>query len=391
MTEERAASRNRVPTLATIGALRGAFHNVRGVIWQPFVLSLGVPMKSLGGLESLLSLTRIAVQPMIGRASDTYGRRRFIVTRELLTLIAGALLVYTRSWHLLLVVVVFLGLEAAIYPVWSTLVAESVDLTSLGYTYSVLGTCTTAAGLIAALAAGYLAEVYGYQTVFAIASGLALVAFVIVLISLKETTKPQSDVKFGWLDLASSLYDTLKPPTHLKGFYIAMTVDLFAFGMGYHLLYGMLAKGYGYTPSMLGVISTVMTGSMALFQVPVGRYADRVGYAKYLAISQAIACGVIGMILLSKRYEVVILAQALLGFSASFWVPVEQAWIAKTVDPEERARAIGSYAAFRGLLSFPAPFIGGLLFDAYGFNVPMVLNLVIALVDIILILGLIKE
>jgi len=142
---------------------------------------------------------------------------------------------------------------------------------------------------------------------------------------------------------------------------------------------------------MLGILSTVTTGSMALFQVPVGRYADRVGYDKYLAISQAIACVTIGMVLLSKQYEVVILAQALLGFSACFWMPAEQAWIAKNVDPGERARAIGSYAAFRGLLSFPAPFIGGLLFDAYGFNVPMIINLVIALVDIVLILALVKD
>lgn len=385
---ERQAS---IPVLASIGALRGAFQNIRGVIWQPFVLSLGVPMTSVGGLESLLSLTRIAVQPVIGRASDAYGRRRFIMAREVLFLLAGAILVFTRSWPFLLVVVVFLGLEQAIYPVWSTLVAESVDPTKLGYTYSVLGTCTTAAGLIAALAAGYLAEAYGYHVVFAIATGLALVAFVMVLTSLTETMKPLSHVNIGWLDLASSLVDTLKPSKHLKGFYIAMTVDLIAFGMGYHILYGMLAKGYGYTPSMLGILSTVTTGSMALFQVPVGRYADRVGYAKYLAISQAIACVTIGMILISKQYEVVIIALALLGFSASFWMPAEQAWIAKNVNPGERAQAIGSYAAFRGLLSFPAPFIGGLLFDAYGFNVPMIINLVIALVDIVLILALVKD
>ncbi len=385
---ERRAS---IPILASIGALRGAFQNIRGVIWQPFVLSLGVSMKSVGGLASLLSLTRIAVQPVIGRASDAYGRRRFIVARELLILLSGALLVFTRSWHLLLIVVVFIGLEQAIYPVWSTVVAESVDPTKLGYTYSVLGTCTTAAGLIAALAAGYLAEAYGYHAVFAIATSLALVALVMVLTSLKETMKPQADVKIGWLDLASSLIDTLKPSKHLRGFYIAMTVDLFAFSMGYHILYGMLAKGYGYTPSMLGILSTVTTGSMALFQVPVGRYADRVGFAKYLAISQAIACVTIGMVIISKQYEVVILAHALLGFSASFWMPAEQAWIAKNVDPGERAQAIGSYAAFRGLLSFPAPFIGGLLFDAYGFNVPMIINLVIALVDIALILALVKD
>lgn len=391
MTEQDVEHRASIPVLASIGALRGAFQNIRGVIWQPFVLSLGVPMKSLGGLASLLSLTRIVAQPVVGRASDAHGRRRFIVAREVLFLMAGAILIFTRSWPFLLVVVVFLGLEQAIYPVWSTLVAESVDPTKLGYTYSVLGTCTTAAGLIAALSAGYLAEAYGYHAVFAIATGLALVNFVMVLTTLRETMKPRTDVRIGGLDLASSLIDTLKPSKHLRGFYIAMTVDLFAFGMGYHILYGMLAKGYQYTPSMLGILSTVTTGAMALFQVLVGRYADRVGYAKYLAISQAIACVTIGMILISKRYEVVILAQALLGFSASFWMPAEQAWIAKNVDPGERAQAIGSYAAFRGLLSFPAPFIGGLLFDAYGFDVPMIINLVIALVDIVLILALVED
>jgi MFS family permease len=143
------------------------------------------------------------------------------------------------------------------------------------------------------------------------------------MISLAETMKPQSDAKRSWLDLASSLIDTLKPSKHLRGFYIAMTADLFAYSLGYHILYGMLAKGYGYTPSMLGILSTVTTGSMALFQVLVGRYADRVGYAKYLAISQAIACVTIGMILISKQYEVVILASAMIGLSASFWMPAE--------------------------------------------------------------------
>jgi MFS family permease len=351
-------------------------------------------MKSLGGLASLLNLIRIAAQPTIGRVSDVYGRRRFILARVIFILSAGILLFLTKSWHLLLIVVVFLGLEQAIYPVWSTLVAESVDVNRLGYTYSVIGTSTMAAGLIASLAAGYIAEAYGFYAVFAILTGMAFLAFFIVISRLTETKKLHtqvSDVVFRWSDLASSLIETLRPPKHLRGFYIAMTTDLVAFGTGYFILYGMLTKGYDYTPSMLGILSTVMTGSMVLFQVPVGRYADRVGSAKYLAISQIMACVTIVMILLSKRYEVLILAHALLGISASFWSPAEQAWIAKNVDPNERAQAIGSYSTFRGLLSLPAPFIGGLLFDAYGFNLPMIINLIIALIDIVLILTLIKD
>jgi hypothetical protein len=45
-----------------------------------------------------------------------------------------------------------------------------------------------------------------------------------------------------------SLMDTLKPPRELWGFYLAMSLDLFAFGMGARLISGMLSKGYGYTP-----------------------------------------------------------------------------------------------------------------------------------------------
>lgn len=52
---------------------------------------------------------------------------------------------------------------------------------------------------------------------------------------------------------------------------------------------------------------------------------------------------------------------------------------------------MASYSTFRGLLSFPAPLIGGILFDAYGFDTPILLNLVIALVDAILILILVKD
>lgn len=391
LKEERAVSRNRVPTLATIGALRGAFHNMRGIVWQPFVLSLGVPMKSLGGLESTLDLTRIIAQPVLGGASDAFGRKRFIIARDIIALTTGILIVLTRSWHLLFVSVVLLGFENALYPIWSSLVAESFEPTTLGYIYSVLGTGSMAAGLSATLTAGYIAEAYGYKSVFIIATVLVFLSLCIVLIKLAETKGPTLGAVFSLRDLSSSLVGILRPSLELRGFYVAMTVDLFAFNMGYRLLNGMLSKGYGYTPQMLSIIWAVMTGSMALFQIPLGRYVDRIGYVRYLAASQSLACIVLGITVLSKEFWVVVAAQALMGFSAAFWGPAEQAWIAKNVNPNERARAIGSYAAFRGLLSFPAPFLGGVLFDTYGFDVPIVLNIVIAIVDIALILYLIKE
>lgn len=388
---KEAAERGRMMLLAAIVALRGAFHNMRGVIWQPFVLSLGVDMKSLGGLESLMDLSRLVVQPIVGSASDIHGRRRWLIARDAITLLIGLLMIATRSWHLLFFIVILFGLEGALYPIWTAMVAESVEAERLGYVFSILATAATGAGIVSTLAAGYIAGAYGYSSVFTIATAFVVLSLILVIARLPETKAPDTTSGMDLRKIVDTLIRTLRPSPKLRGFYIAMTVDFFAFGMGWRLLYGMLTRSYGYTPQMLGVISTVTTGAMAVSQIFIGRHVDRIGYRKYLAISQSIACIVLSMVVISKSFEVVIISQVLMGIAASFWGPAEQAWIASNVDPEERAQAIGSYAAFRGLLSFPAPFIGGLLYDSYGFNVPVIINIAIAIIDTILILVLIKD
>jgi MFS family permease len=380
-----------IVTLAVIASLRGTWYNMRAVVWQPFVLSMGIPLRSLGGLESLMDLIKISVQPIVGSASDVYGRKRFLIAREVLTITAGVLFILAHSWHFLFIGVILIGLSAAILPIWNSTVAESTESPELGFIYSVIGTCQMSVGLVATLAAGLIADAYGYTSVFVVATVFGMLSLLIVFTRLVEKKERRFAPSFSWRDLAGSVIGALNPPHHLRGFYIAMALDLFAFNMGYRLLNGMLVKGYGYTPYMLGVLAAVTTGSMAISQVPLGRLVDHVGYVRFLAISQLTSCGVLGLVVWSKRFEIVLAAQALMGLSSALWMPAEQAWIASNVDPEERAQALGSYSTFRGFLSFPAPFIGGVLFDAYGFDLPILLNLVLALIDAALLMILVKD
>jgi len=375
-------------TLAAVSALRGVRDNLRGVVWQPFALSLGVPMSSLGGLESVMDFSRTLVQPILGGASDAYGRKRFLLVREFLVLAAGVLLL-SRSW-LLFPAVVLIGLSWALQPVWNSTVAESSEPSRLGYVYSILGTSYMAAALLGTLSAGLIAELYGFPSVYLVATGFALLSLMLVWLRLPETKPRGEGSDFNLSHAARSLLGALNPPPHLRGFYIAMTVDLVAFGMGYRLLNGMLTESYGYTPYMLGLMAAVNTGTMAAAQMPLGRVVDRVGYARFMALSQSLACVMLGSVVLSKRFEVVLAAQVLIGVSAALWSPAEQAWIARNVDPEERARSIGGYFTFRVLFSLLAPYIGGLLYEAFGFDTPIIVNVAIALVDVALILGLVR-
>jgi MFS family permease len=218
-----------------------------------------------------------------------------------------------------------------------------------------------------------------------------LLAFLLVVIRLPETLPLEKRRSIDWKELIRSFMETFKPPRYLWGCYIALSVDLFAFSLGLRLLNGMLTKGYGYTPAMLGLMSAANIGTMAVAQILLGGIVDRIGYVKFLIISQLIGCGALAIMIISKSFLAIVATQLALGVSAAFWVPAQQAWIAVNVDPEKRAQAIGGLSSFRGLIAFPAPFIGGFLFDTYGFDLPILINLGIAMIDVVLIYMLVKE
>jgi len=123
----------------------------------------------------------------------------------------------------------------------------------------------------------------------------------------------------------------------------------------------------------------------------IGSRVDRYGYRVYLTASQIISGILIVALILKPTYLVAIASNVLMGFSAALWSPAEQAWVAKNVDPSERAKSIGGYSTFRGLVALPGPFIGGIIYDRYGYNAPMLVNLALLVVDILLLWFLIKD
>lgn len=170
-----------------------------------------------------------------------------------------------------------------------------------------------------------------------------------------------------------------------------MSVDLFAFSVGWRLINGMLTEAFGVTPYQLGLFAAVNAATMVVFQVILGRHVDRFGYVKFLVISQILSCILLGILLINQSFMFIFAANLIMGFSAAFWGPAEQAWIANNVNPDEMAKSMGGYSTFRGLIALPGPVIGGYLFDLFGYYVPVMINLVIAIIDVGLLVFLVKD
>ena len=388
-------SRNlRVVTITSL--LGGFFSSMTQAVWQPFVLSLGAPMSTLGLLESLggwRGVVTAAMQPVGGWLADRIGRKPLVAGGNAAGLAAVSfylLAALTGSWGWLVPGVILLGAWVATTPAQDSLIAESAQAGRRGTAYSVFVAAWMAPGVFAPALGGFIADRWGFPPVFLLRLGLEGLCLFLVVRFLRETLcNTGASTALG--DLRGVLLRTMVPPRKLRGLYWAMAVDAFVWGVGSGILFGMLSETFGFTTLQLGMMSSLSSLTMALSQVPIGRLVDRFGSKPFMVLSDGLGALIVGGWLLSSSFPAFAFLHACFGVMAAAWVPAQLALFANSVPKGQRAEALGQLAAFRGLIGFPAPYIGGLLFDRFGFRAPVLANLLGALVATLLIALVVKE
>jgi len=386
-----------IRVLAASTFLRGMRGNMVRVLWQPFVLSLGASMPLLGFLESLGGIRGIVttlVQPLSGRLSDYVGRKVFILASSVFAIVALSIYVsasFTDNWHLLIPGVAILGLASVSRPSEDSMTAESAGVAGRAMAYSLVMLSFALSGVFAPLLGGFVADRWGYIVVFLMGLALDIVALSLVASLLRETLVSQPRRPLAFHQLKGVFRGILVPPGKLRGFYIAVAVDAFAWGTGWGILYGLLSEVHHFTASQLGIMSCLSSIGWAIFQMPVAKLMERYGCVKSIILSEA--GGVILMVgwLHATTFQTFALLQILFGFTIATWLPATMTWVANSVPKEKMAEEIGRLNAFRGLVGFPAPYIGGLMYEAFGFRGPITVNLIGALTVLILMATVVRE
>jgi len=393
---EKAETSRNLRVIASTSFLAGFSYSMMQAVWQPFVLSLGTPMSTLGLLESLGGFRGVVtalIQPVSGWLSDHLGRKPLIALGSLASLLAVSFYVLAAiigDWRLLLPGVILLGVTFGSRPAEGSLIAESARARRRGMAYSILMASWIAPGVFAPALGGFMADRWGFLPVFLVPVGLEGLRLLLILRLLIETLSEVSGaVSLG--ALKGVLVRMVVPPKGLHGFYWAMAIDTFAWGLGYALLFGMLSKTYGFTTFQLGVMSGLLSLVWALSQLPIGRLIDRHGCKPFLVLSEAMGILVVGGWLFSTDFPVFAALHACFGLSAATWMPAQQALLANSVPAKQRGEAMGRLSAFRGLIGFPAPYLGGLLYDRFGFQAPILANLLGSVVALMMILLAVKE
>ena len=389
-------SRN-MQVLVSRSLLYGLRENMLRAVWQPFVLSLGASVSLLGFLESLggfWGFVPTAMLPLGGWVSDRRGRKSLMVIGGVLGL-AGLLVMvigaWTRQWLWLLPGVVLVGASAIARPAADSITAESTDPAARGRAYGLTSTFYAAAGVVAPTLGGWLAGRFGFLSVILLGALVELTILAVTAGILRETLRPENRTPLVWSQFATMLRHTFAPPARLRNFYIIMTVDAVAFGTAISIFPGLLNKAFGFTPLQIGLLSSASSLTWAATQWFVGHQVDKRGTVPFMLASEVLAVLVMIGYLLARSFTTFLFLQAAWGLTLSTWMPAFMAWIANSVTEKERAAEIGRLGAFRGLVSFPAPYLGGLLFTAFGFPGPIVANIIGAVAVIVLMCTSLRE
>jgi MFS family permease len=184
----------------------------------------------------------------------------------------------------------------------------------------------------------------------------------------------------GWGAMWRFLQRAWLPPHDLRWFFIASALDTFAWAMGFGLLYGLLFKEFGFTTTQLGILAGVSSLTWALTSMPIGRLIDRFGAKPVMAISEALGVPLMLIWITQSDFLVFAASMVLFAITAATWVPARSTYLTQVVVPARRGEIFGRLSAFSSLLGFPSAYLGGWLYDQYGFTAPLIGNMIFAAV-----------
>jgi MFS family permease len=380
LSRELFLNRN-IRVIAVTGLISGVYIGIFSFSLQLFPLTLGFSVASVGVLQALgnrfAGLAATIAQPLAGHYSDLHSRKRVILLGSIATIasmlcfIGGALA--TNGY---LVVIAFILFGASVFGSTASqaLVAESVDMDHkrMDVAYSLIFFMTTLPGLISPYFAGTIADRYGWLYIFVAAAVLESADLYLYWRGLSETrhtmVKPEGR--------GFSFREALGFPREAWGYYGALATDAIAFGITSSIIYAMAQKQFGFSDADIGLLVVIWMASILASQYPSTWLLLRLGPKKVIILSEALGTLLMAGWALSTTLIGFAIFEVVFGVSVTAWVPGVQSMMMTHSPPGTRGSVGGKIAAFRGLVAFPAPIIGGILYQYLGYEAPIITSFV---------------
>ena len=387
-----------IRVLAITGLVSGIYIGMLNGILQLFPGALGFGVATLGILQAVgnrfSGIAASIAQPIAGHFSDVYGRRSVIVVGSIGTILSMLFFIVaavTSNWAFLFLAFFAYGVSVLGSPASQAMIAESVGLDErrMNVAYSVVFLLSSIPGVVTPYLAGVIADEYGYAVIFVSAAVLEVADLYLYVRELYETREKAAQAKKDAPRF--SFRESFRIPRGSVRYFGALAMDAFAFGISTTIIYAMIAAKFDYSDAQIGLIVGVLSLASILSQYPATWLLIRLGARKTIALSEGLGTFLMIGWGLAGTFSEFLLLSVLFGMSVSTWVPAVQSILMANSPEDERGGIGGKVAAIRGLVAFPAPILGGLLYQVWGYDAPLVASAVATAATAVLLLRYLPE
>jgi len=377
-------------------------------LWWPyrslFILELGASKETLGMLLMIETLGQVVFQLPGGVLADRFGRKSVIVLGTAFRV--GSCMVYliSSTWihtapALLLASAGMLGL-----PAMTALIAESLPEGRRSAGFAAYRTVTWMPMIVTNLLGGIFMDYFGVLRGVRLCLTAALLVSVASTVLrwrlLEETFDPDEHRDSDALSLDLNIKDSLRGVSReIWVMTVVAALGGFAMRVVWSFMVVYAVEEIGLTNTQWGLIGTLVSVISTLLTYPCGMLADRVGRKPCIIISRILSVLSTLGFTFSRNFWQLGITRALgglaMGFGGQVWGPmggpVWQALVSDLTTPQSRGRVMGLMGSIAGVVSTPASWVGGYMYDNISPKLPFQASFIIDVLATIIFVLLMKE
>jgi MFS family permease len=324
-----------------------------------YIQSKSENLALVGVVLAQYGLWQAVIRLPLGIAADWLGRRKpFIIVGIILAGVGAWVMGTAESASGLLIGRAITGLAAATW-VPLTVVFSSLFPAQEAIRATALLTFVSSIGRMAATSAtGSLNELGGYSLAFSLATGIAVLALLMVLLTRERTHPPRQPSVSGITHLITRR-DVLLPS-------ILAAVSQYA---NWAVTFGflpILAKQLGATDVTLSLLLSMHIGVVTLNTLVAAAVVNRIGARRLVLANFVLMSAGIGVAALAPSLVWIFVAQFCLGVAQGLGYPVLMGMSIRDVADAERTTAMGLHQSVYAIGMFAGPWLSGMLADAMG-------------------------
>jgi len=249
-----------------------------------------------------------------------------------------------------------------------------------GSKFGILRAADNLGAVVGIIIAIFFLKTLGFTNLFLLAAIPSSVAVILIIFFIRES-QPNHQVVFKGISFINFNYN-LRLLTVLSGLFA-----LGSFSYSFLLLY---ANKYGFTTFQVPVLYLLFSLFAAIFSIPFGKLSDKIGRKNILYLSYFFWAMVLMLFIFYSNFVGMILAFIFYGLHKGALEPVQKTLVAELAPSDYVASTIGAFQMVIGLLSLPASFLAGFLWDRFSPITPFYFSLTLTLISVIM-LKFVKE